>query len=147
MSASAPAGHHALQTAELRHFHAGSADLGSLLADVFGDVSTWIATPAEERDLLRAPHAYAARRALLDRLEPDRTLSPALETLAGMLLHPVAVTETAVAYACLRVAEWAEARGRAETAALFRGQAAQASPVVARAWVGGHARAEGGGHA
>ncbi|MEW5929499.1 MAG: hypothetical protein AB1941_18750 [Gemmatimonadota bacterium] len=112
--------------------------LGFLLWRIISDVLLWTACPPENRaGLFRdAPEGRGEALAYATLAAPE-LLEP-LRTLMTVSVTPEFANASAVAEACARVVEWAEAREMKETAVQFAEAAARIEPEVsARAYTPG----------
>jgi tetratricopeptide (TPR) repeat protein len=83
------------------------------------DVTLWAMTPPEARAELFAGDAAERRLAVLRESAPAAALAEGLTGVLAVVHDPVGADPEAVARACGRVAEWAEARGARATALAF----------------------------
>ena len=105
-----------------------AGDAGVLLWQSLRNVMLWAGAVPAERAGLFSPEA-AARRAEMLRLVPlDEPLRSPMATVAAMLAAPAEADAGKLAYACARVATWAEERGAPATALAFAQAAALARP-------------------
>ncbi len=104
-----------------------------LLCQVYRGVMSWALTPAVEHDGLFPPGAGAETRRLLAESAVPEELRSVLETLCALFDDPLAADPQRVAEACMRVGEWADARGDAPATTLrFLQAGATCSPNDAR---------------
>lgn len=100
-----------------------------LLCQAYRGVMGWALTPAAEHDgLFPSDAAAEARRLAADAAVPEE-LRPALEVVCQLFGDPAGGDPRRVAAACMRIGDWADARGDAPATALhFMQAAATCSP-------------------
>jgi tetratricopeptide (TPR) repeat protein len=102
--------------------------LGVVLWKRVRAVKLWASTPRERRRGLFMPPSGRVREQFARAVEEAPELQEPLGTLMALVRWPERARPTDVAAACLVVAEWAEGKGKLETALQFAEAAAAARP-------------------